>query len=117
MLNGEFTLDDFLKQMKKKKKMGGFTSIIGMIPGMKKFDTSKFDEYELVRFQAIIESMTPKERKNINLLNAKRKIRIAKGSGTNVQQVNKLIKGYIDSKKMMKQMKNMDLNKIGKMFQ
>ena len=103
------------------KKMGGLTSIMGMIPGMNKIDTSMIDESEMKRAQAIIESMTSEERKKPAILNAKRRIRIAKGSGTTVQQVNKLIKGYENSKKMMKQMKNMDMskfdmNKLGKMF-
>jgi len=101
--------------------MGGLNSIMGMIPGMKKVDTSLVDEKEMVRAQAIIESMTKAERKTPAILNAKRRIRIANGSGTSVQQVNKLIKGYEQSKKMMKQMKNMDMSKfdmdkIGKML-
>ena len=121
MMEGQFDLNDFLKQMKTMKKMGGLTSIMGMIPGMNKIDTSMIDESEMKRAQAIIESMTSEERKKPAILNAKRRIRIAKGSGTTVQQVNKLIKGYENSKKMMKQMKNMDMskfdmNKLGKMF-
>lgn len=116
MMEGKFDLNDFLKQMKMMKKMGGLTSIMGMIPGMKKIDTSMVDEREFVKMQAIIESMTPKERANPAILNGKRRIRIAKGSGTSVQQVNKLIKGYDQSKKMMKQMKNMDMNQLGNMF-
>ena len=116
MMEGKFDLNDFLKQMKMMKKMGGISSIMGMIPGMKKIDTSMVDENEMKRMQAIIESMTPKERANPALLNGKRRIRIANGSGTTVQAVNKLIKGYEQSKKMMKQMKNMDMNQIGNMF-
>ncbi|MGL5020415.1 MAG: hypothetical protein ACRC5R_00110, partial [Mycoplasmatales bacterium] len=94
----------------------GLSTIMGMIPGMKKIDTSQVDENEMKKMQAIIESMTPKERSNPALLNGKRRIRIANGSGTTVQAVNKLIKGYEQSKKMMKQMKNMDMNQIGNMF-
>ncbi len=116
MLEGKFDLNDFLAQMKMMKKMGGITSLMSMIPGMNKMDMSGFDEKELVRVQAIIESMTPQERTNPAILNGKRRIRIAQGSGTSVQQVNKMIKGYEQSKKMMKQMKNMDMNKLGNMF-
>ncbi len=116
MLDGKFDLNDFLKQMKMMKKMGGFSTLMGMIPGMNKLDMSGFDEKELVRVQAIIESMTPAERSNPAILNGKRRIRIAKGAGCSVQHVNKMIKGYEQSKKMMKQMKNMDMNKLGNMF-
>lgn len=117
MLQGKFDLNDFLKQIKMLKKMGGMSSLLSMIPGVKnKIDTSMIDEKEFIRFQAIIESMTPKERSNPNILNASRRSRIANGSGTRVQDVNKLIKGYEQSKKMMKQMKNMDMNKINNMF-
>ncbi|MBL0701839.1 MAG: signal recognition particle protein [Spiroplasma sp.] len=116
MMEGKFDFDDFLKQMKMMKKMGGLNSIMGMMPGMKKIDTSMVDDNELKRMQAIIESMTNKERKNPALLNGKRRIRIANGSGTSVQQVNKLVKGYEQSKKMMKQMKNMDITQLNKML-
>ncbi len=117
MLEGKFDLNDFLKQMKMLKKMGGMSSILSMLPGVKnKIDTSMIDEKEFIRFQAIIESMTPTERTNPNVLNASRRRRIALGSGTRVQDVNKLIKGYEQSKKMMKQMKNMDMNKLNNIF-
>lgn len=117
MLEGKFDLNDFLKQMKMIGKMGGISSILKMIPGIgKKFDASMIDEGQIKRTQAIIESMTDAERKNPKILNASRRKRIALGSGTRVQDVNKLIKGYEDSKKMMKQMKNMDMNKINNMF-
>lgn len=116
MLEGKFDLNDFLSQMKMMKKMGGLASIMSMVPGLNKFDKSKVDENELKRVQAIIESMTPAERKQPAILNGKRRIRIAKGSGTSVQDVNKLIKGYEQSKKMMKQVKNMDMNSISKLF-
>ncbi len=117
MLEGKFDLNDFLKQMKMLKKMGGMGSLLSMIPGVKKrVDLSMIDEQELVRFQAIIESMTPQERTKPNILNASRRRRIAEGSGTRVQDVNKLIKGYDQSKKMMKQMKNMDMSKMNNLF-
>ncbi len=117
MLEGKFDLNDFLKQMKMLKKMGGMGSLLSMIPGVKKrVDLSMIDEQELVRFQAIIESMTPQERTKPNILNASRRRRIAEGSGTRVQDVNKLIKGYDQSKKMMKQVKNMDMSKMNNLF-
>lgn len=116
MLEGKFDLNDFLKQIKMVKKMGGINSILGMIPGMKKIDTSMIDEKEFIKIQAMIESMTDAERVNPNVLNASRRRRIASGSGTTVQQVNSLIKRYEQSKKMMKQMKNMDPNKMMNMF-
>ncbi len=117
MLEGKFDLNDFLKQMKMISKMGGIASLMSMLPGVgKKFDSSMIDEKQVKRTQAIIESMTEAERTNPKILNASRRKRIAEGSGTRVQDVNKLIKGYEDSKKMMKQMKNMDMNKINNMF-
>lgn len=125
MLEGKFDLNDFLKQMKMLKKMGGISSLLSMIPGMKKnIDPSMIDENQLKRTQAIIESMTPEERTNPNILNASRRKRIAAGSGMKVQDVNKLIKGYEQTKKMMKQMngmnmnkmKNMDMDKINNLF-
>ncbi len=116
LMEGKFDLEDFLAQMKMMKKMGGLTSIMSMLPGMKKMDMGAVDENELKRVQAIIESMTVEERKNPAILNGKRRIRIANGSGTSVQHVNKMIKGYENSKKMMKQLKNMDMNQLGNMF-
>lgn len=116
MLEGKFDLNDFLKQMKMIKKMGGITSLLGMIPGMKKLDTSKVNEDEIKKFQAIIESMTVRERENPLILNASRRKRIAAGSGHEVRDVNSLIKRYEQGKKMMKQMKNMDPSQMMKML-
>lgn len=116
MLEGKFDLNDFLSQMKMLKKMGGLSSILGMIPGAKKMDLSKVNDGDIQRFQAIIESMTLEERTTPALLNSSRRKRIAVGSGTSVQDVNKLIKGYENSKKMMKQMKGMDPSKMMNMF-
>lgn len=116
VLEGKFDLNDFLKQMKMLKKMGGFTKILGMIPGINKIDTSMVDEKEIDRMQVIIESMTIEERTNPKLLNASRRKRIAAGSGTTVQQVNRLIKGYEESKKMSKKLKNMDMSKMNDIF-
>ncbi len=125
MLEGKFDLNDFLKQMKMLKKMGGISSLLSMLPGVKKnMDLSMIDDDQLKRTQAIIESMTARERSNPNILNASRRKRIANGSGMKVQDVNKLIKGYEQSKKIMKQMngmnmnkmKNMDMDKINNLF-
>lgn len=112
MLEGKFDLNDFLKQIEMMNKMGGLSSIMKMLPGANKIDMSKFDENEIIRTKAIIQSMTDKERSKPALLNATRRQRIANGSGTKVQDVNKMIKGYENSKKMMKQMKNMDMSKM-----
>ncbi len=103
-----FTLQDFKDQIKQIKRMGSLDSILGMVPGfskIKKQKDVKIDDSELVRVEAIINSMTMKERTSPKCLNAKRRIRIAKGSGTKVQDVNKLIKQYNDMRKMMKMVK------------
>ena len=102
----EFDLDDYLAQLKQIKKMGSFSSILKMIPGMNKFGDIKVDDKEFVRIEAIISSMNKKERRNPKILNASRRIRIAKGSGTTVQEVNKCMKSFEMLQKMMKQMKN-----------
>ena len=86
--------------------MGSFSSILKMIPGMNKFGDIKVDDKEFGKIEAIICSMTQKEKRNTKLLNASRRIRIAKGSGTTVQDINKFIKSYEMTQKMMKQMKN-----------
>mgnify|MGYP001626377141 CR=1 FL=1 len=106
----QFTLDDFLNQLKKIQKMGSITSIIKMIPGLNKIkmaDTNEFD-IELKRITAIIQSMTKKEKENYKIIDASRKRRIAKGSGTDVQSVNKLLKQFEEMNKMMK---GLDKNK------
>ena len=112
MFSGRFDFADYLKQLKMMKKMGGITSLMGMMPGLKKMDTSKIDEKQLVYVQAIIESMTPFERVNPNKLNTSRKQRIANGSGTTLQQVNRTIKDYEKAKKAMKQLKGLDMSKL-----
>lgn len=116
MLNGKFDLNDFLKQMKTIQKMGGITSLLSMIPGMNKMNLNSVDESELKKVQSIIESMTDEERKQPLILNASRRKRIATGCGREVRDVNSLIKRFEQSKKMMKQMKNMDMNKMMNMF-
>ncbi len=116
MLEGKFDLNDFLKQIKMLNKMGGLKNIMRMIPGAKKIDLSQFDEKEINKMKAIIEAMTIQERTKPSVLNGSRRQRIAKGSGVKVQDVNKLIKGYENSKKMMKQFKGMDPNKMMNML-
>lgn len=102
----QFTLDDFLSQLQQVKKMGPLQDILGMIPGVDKkaIDKANFDPKQLVRIEAIIQSMTPKERRKPSILNASRRKRIAAGSGTTVADVNRLIKQFNDTQKMMKRM-------------
>jgi len=102
-----FSLEDFRNQLRQIKKLGSLEQIIGMLPGMgmmKELKKMKVDEKEFVRMEAIINSMTPAERRNVDILNASRRRRIANGSGTSVQEVNRLLKGYEESRKMMRQM-------------
>jgi signal recognition particle subunit SRP54 len=109
MLSDGFTLEDFRDQLKQIRKLGTLDQILGMLPSIgpfKDMQKVKVDEKELVRVEAIINSMTPKERRNHQLINGSRRKRIAKGSGTSVQQVNQLLKQYVQTRKMMKGMKN-----------
>jgi signal recognition particle subunit SRP54 len=102
----EFTLEDFKEQLQQVKKMGPLEDLLGMIPGMGKQlkgMEGQIDEKEFAKIEAIINSMTPAERKNTDLINGSRKKRIAKGSGTRVQDINRLIKQFDDSRKLMKQ--------------
>ncbi len=101
----EFGLDDFLDQLKTIRKMGPLTSVLGMIPGFAgaQLKGMKVDERELDRVQAIILSMTPEERTRPELIKGSRRLRIARGSGTNVQQVNQLVKQFGQMRKVMKQ--------------
>ncbi len=103
---GDFTLQDMLVQMRKLKQMGSFTDILGMIPGANKLipDGTQVDEGEIGRVEAIISSMTERERTRPKLLDASRRRRIARGSGTSVQDVNRLMKNYEQMRKMMKRM-------------
>ena len=107
---GEFTLDDFLKQMRQVKKLGSMQNILGMIPGMGKYKEQlkdiDFDSKEMKHIEAIIQSMTAAERKNPDILNGSRRKRIAAGSGTHVQEVNRLMKQFTEMRKQMKKMKN-----------
>jgi signal recognition particle subunit SRP54 len=102
----EFDLEDFRSQLKQIKKLGSLEEIMGMIPGMGKLKKMKGfspDESELVRVEAIINSMTGEERRRYKIVNGSRKKRIAKGSGTTVQDVNRLLKNFAQTKKMMEQ--------------
>jgi signal recognition particle subunit SRP54 len=104
-----FTLEDFRDQLKQIRKLGTMDQILGMLPSIgpfKEMQKAKVDEKELVRTEAIINSMTPKERRNHQIINGSRRKRIAKGSGTSVQEVNQLLKQYVQAQKMMKNMKN-----------
>lgn len=103
-----FTLDDYLDQFEMVKKMGGISNVLGMMPGMNKMNIKDgdVDEKKIERIKAIILSMTKRERRNPDILNYSRKMRVAKGSGTSVQEVNSLLKQFEQSKQMMKQLKN-----------
>jgi signal recognition particle subunit SRP54 len=114
MLSDSFTLDDFRDQLKQIRKLGSLEQILSMLPSIgpfKEMQKTKVDEKELVRVEAIINSMTPRERRNHQIINGSRRKRIAKGSGTSVQQVNQLLKQYVQTRKMMKGMKNTFLGK------
>ena len=109
---GQFDLDDFAKQLRQIRKMGGMGGVLGLLPGIAKAKAqiakANIDEKVLVRQEAIILSMTPRERKNPDLIKASRKRRIAAGSGTDVSDVNKVLKQFMEMTRVMKQM-----NKLG----
>ena len=111
MAKGQFDMNDLRQQLKQMQRMGGLGALAGMIPGMKKAQaamaSSNVDDRVLIRMDAMIGSMTPKERSKPELLQAKRKIRIAKGSGTTVQDVNKLLKMHQEMAGAMKKIKKM----------
>jgi signal recognition particle subunit SRP54 len=111
----EFGLDDFLDQLKTIRRMGPLTNVLGMIPGFAgaQLKGMKVDERELDRVQAIILSMTPEERTRPELIKGSRRLRIARGSGTNVQQVNQLVKQFGQMRKMMKQVGRGKMPDIG----
>lgn len=111
----KFTLDDMLSQFEEVTKMGPIENILGMMPGVNKksLDNAKVDEKAIPRSMAIIRSMTRKERANPSLLNAKRRIRIAKGSGTTVQDVNRLMNQFEQTQTMMKKFGQMSKGKMG----
>jgi signal recognition particle subunit SRP54 len=106
LTGGDFTLDDFLAQMQQIRKLGSLSKIMGMLPGMGQFrdQLENFDEREIDRIQAIIQSMTPAERDNPKLIDGSRRARISKGSGTQVSDVNQLVDRFFEARKMMMSM-------------
>jgi signal recognition particle subunit SRP54 len=111
---GNFDLNDFLDQMQQVKKMGSLETILGMLPGMgalKQADLS-VDEKQMARVEAMILSMTAKERRDPDIINGSRKKRIASGSGTSTQDINRLLGQFRDMKKMMRQMSAMASGKM-----
>ncbi len=121
MAKGQFDMNDLRMQLRQMQKMGGLGALAGMMPGMKKakaaMENSGMDDRVLLRMDAIIGSMTPKERNRPELLNAKRKIRVANGSGTQVQDVNKILKMHQEMERAMKQIKKMGgIGALGKLF-
>ena len=101
----EFDLEDFLAQMKQIKKLGSLGGIVKMLPGMGNINIGEKEERKMRQTEAIILSMTPKERRNPAILNARRRLRIANGSGTQVRDVNALLKQFEGMRKMMKMLK------------
>lgn len=118
VMKGQFTMDDFLSQIQMMKKMGGMESLLKMIPGMgqavKQMKNMSPPDSEVKKIEAIIRSMTVEERKNHKVLNGSRRLRIANGSGTEVRDVNKFVKQFEQSQKMMSQMMKMGLGKSGR---
>jgi signal recognition particle subunit SRP54 len=114
----QFTLDDFLDQLKRIRKMGPLTNLLGMIPGLAGHQLSKMqvDERELDRVQAIILSMTPYERRHPEVIKGSRRVRIAKGSGVTVQQVNQLVKQFDQMRKMMRGLSQGKMPDLGQLM-
>ena len=113
----QFTLEDFRDQMVQIRKMGSLSDLMKMIPGFsnnKHFKNLQVDDRELVKVEAIINSMTPEERRKYNIINGSRRKRIAGGSGTRVQDVNKLLKNYAQVMKMMKKLNKSGMRGIGR---
>jgi signal recognition particle subunit SRP54 len=105
LIDNEFSLEDFRDQLRQLRKLGPLESLLGMMPQvgpLKDLKNVKVDEKELTRIVAIIDSMTPAERHNHMIINGTRRRRIARGSGTSVQEVNQLLKQYAQARKMMK---------------
>jgi signal recognition particle subunit SRP54 len=114
LMEGQFTLDDFLDQLQQIKKMGSLSSMMGMLPGMpKELKNAQISDDMLKSTEAIIRSMTPDERRRPEIINGSRRSRIAKGSGTEVADVNRLVKQFSEMQKMMKRMGGMG-GKLGK---
>jgi signal recognition particle subunit SRP54 len=103
VLEGQFTLEDFLEQMQQVKKMGSLSNLIGMMPGLpKEVRKAQVEDSEIVKIEAIIQSMTYEERRNPNVVNGSRRTRIAKGSGTTTADVNQLLKQFKQVQQMMR---------------
>jgi len=119
LIENDFTLEDFRNQIRQIRKLGPLESLLGMMPNMgimKDLKNVKIDEKEITNIVAIIDSMTPHERANHMIINGSRRRRIAKGSGTSVQEVNQLLKQYSQARKMMKSFSGGFLGKkLGKM--
>jgi signal recognition particle subunit SRP54 len=108
--SNEFTLQDFCDQLKTIRKMGPLEQILGMLPGMghvKALAENKPDEKQIARIEAIIQSMTPEERRKQHIINGSRRKRIARGSGTSVEDVNRLLKQFVQMQKMLKSLGGM----------
>ncbi len=118
MQRNAFSLEDFRDQIRQVKKLGSLDQIMGMIPGLNKMKMgdAKLDDGQLARVEAIINSMTPKERSDAGIINGSRRLRIARGSGTQVQDVNRLLKQFAEMRKMMKSMSGGKMGKFAKMF-
>jgi signal recognition particle subunit SRP54 len=116
MRTSQFTFDDFLDQLEQMKKMGPLDELLGMIPGMnsKALKGLDIDTRDLARTEAIIKSMTKKERDNPDMIDSSRRKRIASGSGTTVSDVNRLLKQFKETKKMMKKFSEMSRNPMKK---
>lgn len=120
MKKGQFNYNDFLDSMTQMKKLGGLSAVMGMLPGMGKFDAGDIDDRQLKRVEAIIFSMTEAERDNPKIMNPSRKKRIAKGAGVDIAEVNRITKQFEQMQKMMKQMSGMSKHggpkSFGRMF-
>ena len=118
MRKNEFTLEDFLSQLKRMRKMGPLSNLLGMMPGLAGHQLSKMDidERELDRVEAIVLSMTPEERRRPELIKGSRRLRIAKGSGTSVQQVNQLVKQFGEMRKLMRGLAQGKMPDLGAMM-
>jgi signal recognition particle subunit SRP54 len=118
MRRDAFDLEDFRNQLRQVKKLGSLEQIIGMIPGLNKMKLPDggVDDKDLTRVEAIINSMTRKERTDYTVINGSRRLRIAKGSGTQVQDVNRLLKQFAEMRKMMKSMTSGKMGKMARMF-
>ena len=105
LLDGQFTLDDFLEQMQQIKKMGSLNKLLGMMPGVpKELKNVQIEDKQLARVEGIIHSMTPAERAEPDVIDASRRTRIARGSGVDANEVTALVKQFIEMRRMMKQM-------------